>query len=186
MNGGSWNKQPDAMIKNIPLLIIQALAFIGFQVWVLNPLNIFNISEIFLYICIVIKLPLWVSRVQLIWISFALGLIMDTFFNTPGMHAAACTLVGVTRDPVLNIFTNKELPDDTVPGFRTCGVGVFLRYATSMVVLHSVALFTIESLSIFDPGFILLKIGMNTVLTMLCISAIESFKPAEDHGKSGR
>jgi hypothetical protein len=97
------------------------------------------------------------------------------FSNTLGMHAAACSLAGLIRNPLLFTFSEKELTENMTPSYRTLGIRAFLKYAVSLVVIHHVALFLIESISLFDPVFLIFRIFANVILTVLFIFIVEAF-----------
>jgi rod shape-determining protein MreD len=129
----------------------------------------------FIYIYVILKAPISISRSQLVFLSFFLGIVIDLFSNTLGMHAAACSLIGILRQPLLLAFVDKDLVEGITPSYQTLGTGVFMRYVLSMVVIHHLALFLIESVSLFDPGFLFLRIFTSILLTTLCIFIIEAF-----------
>jgi len=107
--------------------------------------------------------------------SFLTGLIVDAFTNTPGMHTAACTLVGFVREPLIRFFIGKDLLEGVFPSYRSFGYGGFMRYTITFVLIHHIALFLIESLSLFDPIFLLLRIAGSAILTTVLICTIEVF-----------
>ena len=76
-------------------------------------------------IYIILKQLTDLSRNQIVIISFLAGVIMDLFSNTPGMHAAVCTFVGVIREPLFHFFIGKEISEGSIPSYRVCGFGGF-------------------------------------------------------------
>ena len=137
-----------------------------------------------LYIYVIIKMPVNLTRIMIIIISFFLGFVIDIFGNTLGLHAAACTLIGFFRQPLLNTFSEKDLIEGTSPSYYTLGVGAFIRYTFSMVILHHTALYIIESISLFDPLFLSIRIIGSVVLTSLCIFVVEAFNVERKSGDS--
>lgn len=123
-------------------------------------------------------------RVSVILISFVLGLVIDLFFNTLGLHAAACSLTGFFREPLLKSFSEKDLFEGATPSYHTLGTGAFVRYSFFLVVLHHTTLFLIESVSLFDPLFLALRIAGSVILTTLCIFVVEAFSIERKSGDS--
>ena len=68
------------------------------------------------------------------------GVVIDTFSNTPGMHAADCTLAGFCREPLIRVFMGKDLPDGIYPSYKTFGFGGFFRYVLSFVLIQHTTL----------------------------------------------
>ena len=99
----------------------------------------------------------------------------DIFSNTPGMHAFACTLVGFIRHLLIQLLMGKDLSEGINPSYKTFGYGGFFRYTLLFVVIHHVALFLIESLTLFDPLFLAIRIAASVVTTTLLICTIEAF-----------
>lgn len=163
------------MINNILRGLFYFVVFVLIQVLVLNNIHFLRIATPFLYLYFIIKLPVGTSRTQVVLFSFLTGLIIDIFSNTPGMHAAACTLAGFLREPLINFFMGKDLPEGIYPSYKTFGFGGFFRYVLTFVVIHHVALFLIESLTLFDPLFLLIRISASVVTTTLLICTIEAF-----------
>jgi rod shape-determining protein MreD len=137
----------------------------------------------FLYIYIILKLPISFGRSTVI-ISFLLGLLIDTFSNTFGIHAAAATLTGFIRKPLLLGWVNiREIPENGVPSYKLMGFSVFIRYALIMTVIHHTALFVIESFNLFQPLSLIFKTLLIILSTMLLIFITETFNPGAN--KSG-
>lgn len=169
------------MIKNLIKIAINFLIFIALQVVLLNNIHLFRVTTLFLYIYVIIKIPMSLTRSWTVVISFLLGLIIDLFSNTIGMHAAACTLAGFFREPLIKAYTEREVFDYDTPSWRL-GMGAYTKLVFSLVILHHVTLFLIESLSLFDPLFLTLRIVSSVILTSLCIFVLDSFNVFRKNG----
>ncbi|MDR3268447.1 MAG: rod shape-determining protein MreD [Tannerella sp.] len=170
------------MIKNAIKIIISFTVFVLLQVWVLNHIHLFKVVVPMLYIYVIVKFPIQMSRSQNIRIAFLLGLTIDMFSNTLGMHAAACSLIGFMRPPVMKLFVEKERLEEATPSYYTFGTGAFMRYVTALVILHHLVLYLVESVSLFDPVFLLIRIFASVILTTLCIFALEAFNVSRKNG----
>ena len=102
-----------------------------------------------------------------------MGLIIDIFLNTPGMNAAATTIVAALRKPLIDVFFPKVEYEDFVPSIYT-GTGAFLRYIVVMVLLHQTLLFFIESFTFFNLTSTFIYIAASSVLTLILIVALDS------------
>ncbi len=91
------------------------------------------------------------------------------------MHTAACTLIGMFRNPLLLSFVDRELIEGVIPSYSTLGTAEFMKYSFSLVFIHHLALFLIESVSLFDPLYLLVRIFASVILTTLCIFIVEAF-----------
>lgn len=163
------------MINNILRNIIYFVVCALLQILILNNVHFLRVATPFVYLYFIVKLPVGMPKSQVIFLSFLMGLVIDIFGNTPGMHAAACTMAGFSRDSLISFFAGKDLPDGIFPSFKTFTYGVYFRYVLSLVIIHHSVLFFIESLTLFDPLFLLIRLGASVGLTTLIILIAETF-----------
>ena len=152
------------MVGFVVLVLLQTL--------VLNRISVFGVAVPILYIYFLIKLPKNRNLFYVVISGFLMGLIIDIFLNTPGMNAAATTIVATLRKPLMNIFFSKVEYEDFVPSIYT-ETGAFLRYSVVMVLLHQTLLFFIESFTFFNLTSTLIRIGASSVLTLILIIALD-------------
>lgn len=146
-------REAKKMINNILRSIIYFVVFVLLQVLFLNNIHYLRIATPFLYLYCIIKMPIGVSRTGVLIFSFATGLIIDMFSNTPGMHAGACALVGLLREPIIHFLQGEDIADGLYPSYKSFGYAGFIRYVALFVLIHHVTLFLIEALTLFDPVF---------------------------------
>ena len=163
------------MINNILRSAILMVIFVLVQVLLLNNIHFLRMATPFLYLYVIIKLPVGESRAEQLLLAFFAGLLIDIFGNTPGMHAFACTLAGFFREALIQMYMGKDLPEGIYPSYRAFGYGGFIKYVLTFFVLHHVALFLIESLTLFDPLFLVVRIFSSVVMTTLLICTVEAF-----------
>lgn len=163
------------MINNILRGIFYFVVLVLIQILVLNNIHFLRMATPFLYLYFIIKMPVGTSQTKVVFFSFLIGFVIDLFSNTGGMHAAACALAGLIRQPLIGIFIGKDLAEGLYPSYRTFGYGGFFRYVLTFVLIHHVALFLIESLTFFDPLFLALRIVASGLTTTLLICIIEAF-----------
>ncbi|CAK7073218.1 rod shape-determining protein MreD [Parabacteroides sp. APC149_11_2_Y6] len=163
------------MINNILRGAFYFVVLVAVQVLFLNNIYFLRIATPFLYLYFILKLPVGTSQSNVVFFSFLIGLVIDIFSNTPGMHAAACTLAGFIREPLIHFYMGKDLPEGIFPSYKTFGYGGFFRYVLSFVVIHHAALFLVESLTLFDPLFLAIRIIASVLTTTLLICIVESF-----------
>jgi len=142
------------------------------QVLLFNHLSLFG-GIVMVYVVVLLKMPVEVNRVLQIFLGFLVGLIIDIFSNTPGMHALATTTVMFVREPILHLFNNDpEFKKGTVC-FSRVGISSFIRFALNVIALHCFLLYFIESFSLFNFGILLTRILVSTLLTYILSIAFE-------------
>ena len=108
------------LLKNI----IRFILFILVQVFILfkmPPLHRFVTP--YLYYLFILWLPFSLSRMSLTFIGFVFGLCLDYFVKTPGLHAAACTLIAYVRPFIIGMLISQEGADKNyiAPSFVSMG-----------------------------------------------------------------
>lgn len=153
--------------------VFQFIVVVLLQVLLFNNMDYFYIVSPYIYIVFLLDLPLNVKTPSLMLIAFLLGLTVDFFSNTIGLHTAACTALGFVRAGYLKmLFSNLEFKfqQPSIIQFETSG---YLKYAVGMVSLHHIILFMMEALSFNNFGFLLLRIIINIALSLLLIMCYE-------------
>jgi len=144
------------------------------QVLVFNNLNLGGYVNPFPYIYLILILPISIGRIQLLLIGFLLGLTVDVFSNTGGLHAAATTLIAFYRPLYLKAQSPREGYELTaIPHIKVFGLAWFIPYALLIVLIHHVTLFYLEAFRFADFFHTLLRTLLSSVLTMAIIVFIE-------------
>jgi hypothetical protein len=77
-------------------------------------------------------------------LGFILGLVVDIFSNSLGIHSAATVFIAYLRPLVIRLISNREEDRSDYPGLHQNSLVWFLRYVAIMVVLHHLLLFYVE------------------------------------------
>lgn len=137
------------IIKNL----VRAVFLLAVQVLVLRQLSIggadFNYINIFLYPIFLMLLPMSTPIWLMMVIGFFYGFCIDVFYNTIGMHTAACVLTTFVRTPLLQFLEPQGgYKQDISPTRRRMGFAWFLRYASLFMFVHIFTFFCVE---VFTP-----------------------------------
>lgn len=159
-------------LQNIARFILVLLV----QVFVLNNIRFSGFINPYIYILFILLLPTRFPRWLSLILGFITGLIIDSFTNTPGIHAFATVLLAYLRNPVIKAFTSIEEGVNPVPGFYGFGVGPFVKYVVTLVLLHHTAFFFLEVFSFMNAGQTVLRILMNSFVTITLIIGLQSLK----------
>lgn len=156
-------------LKRIAWFVILVLV----QVLILNHLHVLGYATPFLYVYLLLKMPSATSRNALLLWGFAIGLSVDLFSNTPGMNAAATTFLALLLPGIWALYMPKGDTEEFIPGIHTISFSFFVKYAFTAILLHHSALFLIDSFSFWDIHLLLLKIVCSTILTLVCVLALD-------------
>lgn len=150
--------------------IIWTVVLILFQSLVFNHIAFFSYINPFVYVLLIIMLPLNLSKQFVLVYSFLVGLSIDLFGDSAGLHAGASTLMGLTRGYLLNVVKPREGYEngDDITIFNL-GFQNFLIYAGILISIHHFYLFFLEAFkwSLFFESFI--KSILSSIVTILMI-----------------
>jgi len=149
------------------------LLLILIQVLLLSRISLFSLATPVLYGYFLLKLPMGRNLFYVIISAFLMGLIIDIFLNTPGMNAAAITMVAMFRKPVMGLFFEKDDFEGFVPGMNNAPAP-FVRFTILTIFLHVTILFFIESFTLFNLVNTLLRIITSAMSSILLIIAIDT------------
>jgi rod shape-determining protein MreD len=149
------------------------LGLIALQVFVLDHVHFLGFFLPVLYIYALLRWPADMSTSLVLIFGFFMGLSMDVFSNTPGLHASATTLIAFLRYPTLRLFVSKEDLGNKDVSQDSLGIAAFWKYAVLLVVIHHTTLFLLESFSFVQGWLLLVKIPACCILTLLFIFAFE-------------
>lgn len=151
----------------IALVIAQAIIF--------NNLVLFNAAIAFVFLYMIIGLPITTSTNAVMLTGFMLGLCVDVFQDTPGLNAMACTIVSFMRRPIFHLYVPS---DDDLSGrrisIRSIGTPAYLKFMLTIVLIFCIIVFSIEAFSFFAPERLGLRILSSTAFTFIVIYSIDS------------
>lgn len=140
------------------------------QVLVLNNIQLFGFINPYFYIIFILLLPFETPHWALLVIAFLLGISVDLFVNTPGMHASATVIATFFRPMILNVFAPRDNYEvGTFPRIYYYGLGWFFRYTLILVVIHHVFLFYLEIFRFSDFFITLSRSLISSALTIVLI-----------------
>jgi rod shape-determining protein MreD len=156
----------NAIIRNIFRFIILVLV----QVLIIKNLELGRFINPFIYVLFIIVLPFETPKWLLLISAFVLGITIDMFYDTAGMHAAACVALAYIRPGILKLFSPRDGYEiGTQPTIQYLGVPWFISYSAILVVLHHFILFYIEIFRFSEFFSTLLRVVVSSVFTLLLV-----------------
>lgn len=136
------------------------------QVIVFNNQNIFGYINVYPYILFIILYPINYSRYGLLFASFLLGLTVDMFSNSGGMHAAACVFFAFFRHNLFRISfgINYEHQIIKIPQLPFKEQFIFVVFS---VLLHHLMLFSLEAFTFTLALQVIIKTLLSTIFTTI-------------------
>jgi len=156
--------------------IFRFVVVILFQVLVMDHVMLNGYLIPYFYLLLIILLPFETPRwIQLI-VGFLLGMAMDLFSNTPGMHTVATLLVAFIRPYLLTLLAPRDgYEPETFPRIHHYGVFWFLKFALILVTIHHFTLFYLEVFQLKDFFSTLLRVILSSILSVSTIVLSQYF-----------
>lgn len=159
------------MNNRIGVNIGRFIVLILVQVLVLNNINFMGYINPYIYIIFILLFPLNVSRALFLFLSFLLGLTMDMFGDSGGVHAAACLVAAFIRPVILRTSFGISYEFQTVK-FNNIGLGERILYVTLMVLSHHLVLFTLEIFNFSHILLLLKKTLFSSIFTIVICNLV--------------
>ncbi len=153
-------------VRFVGLLLLQALILKRVSVGWEGYLYI----NILLYPLFILLLPFRTSTPMVILLAFAMGLSVDLFYNSPGVHASASVFTGFFRGFILSQMEPRGGYNmNFSPTKERMGINWFLRYAMLLMVGHIFFYFSVEVFTYVYIIDVLLKTFFSFILSMIFI-----------------
>lgn len=150
--------------------ILRFIAMILIQGLLLNEIDLGVFVNPYLYVICIILLPVETPDWLLILAAFLLGILIDTFTNTLGLHASACVFMAFVRPKVLQFLKPRDgYETGSQPGLFIMGSRWFLYYSAILIGFHHAWFFILEFFRLSDAGYILLKILASSFCTWILV-----------------
>jgi rod shape-determining protein MreD len=164
-----------ALLENSARFILLLAA----QVLIFNRIDLFGYVNPFPYILFIILYPVNGNKSGLLLASFFLGILMDMFCNSGGVHAAACIVLAYFRPSIFKFSFGLSYEYQTVKLNDILTPERFSFILIAVVIHHSV-LFILEVFKISLLIDILLRTVLSTLFTIItCIIIIYIIKPGK-------
>ncbi|CAH0997098.1 hypothetical protein EMA8858_03235 [Emticicia aquatica] len=149
-------------------LVLTFVIYLILQIVVIRNFVFFDVAFCFVYIACILLLPDEIAPIWVIMISFLIGLLVDIFYNTAGVHASACVAVGYLRSYIIKfLFPTKGVENEIVISLKDMGAERFVRYVAILTIIHHSMLFFVEA-----GGF---QFFLITVLKIICSVVFTTF-----------
>ena len=157
--------------------IFRFVLLLAVQIIIFNNMNFFGFISPFPYLLFIILYPVNGNKSGLLIASFLLGLIMDMFSNSGGIHTAACLVLAYYRPYIFKFSFGLSYEYQTVKLNDVLTPERFSFILVS-VVIHHLTLFVLEAFQFSFFWDILLRTILSSLFTILiCIIIIYIIKP---------
>ncbi len=153
-----WTKQ---IGRYIIVMILQVLLF--------DQLQLLGVCHPYIYILCLLMMPITLSHSADMIIGAVVGLIMDVFCNSLGVHTAACVFIMFIRPYLIGAIVNDKDRLNEQISLRALGMEALLRYVVILVVVHHLMVFLLAAWSWAHIGFVLAETIVSSLVTISVI-----------------
>lgn len=154
--------------------LIFGLIVVFLQVVILNNIQFLGFVNPYLYVMVILVLPVDVSKHQILIFGFFLGLVIDLFSSTIGLHTSAALLIAYLRFFILKYLAPRDgFEFSSRPSISEMGLPWFISYSGILILAHHFFLFSLESLKFSEIGQILIRTFSSAAFSLLLVIAVE-------------
>lgn len=137
------------------------------QVFVLNNVLFLGYVNPYVYIAFIFLYPLNKNRFLFLFLSFLLGLSIDFFSDSGGVHAFATLTIGYVRLFFVRIFFRKYEADYSFFKLHSEAFGKVFNYVVTLTFIHHFILFSFANFSFQNITHVLLNTLFSGIFTLL-------------------
>jgi rod shape-determining protein MreD len=109
-------------------------------------------------------------------IGAIIGLVMDVFCNSLGIHTAACVLLMFIRPYLIGVIVNDKDRLNEQITLRAIGMEAMIKYVIILVLIHHLTVFALGAWSWNHIGFVLLETLISGLVTISVIIGYNALK----------
>jgi hypothetical protein len=153
---------------------IRFVLLVLLQVLIVQNIHLGAYVILFPYILFILLLPFETPKLLVMLIAFFTGLVIDMFYDTAGIHAAVCTLIGYSRHYVLKVLAPREGYDaGQSPTIQSMGAVWFITYSATIIFIHHLFFFYLEIFRFSEFFTTLLRVFLSTIGTFVFVYVIQ-------------
>ena len=154
------------LIRNTGRFIVLVLL----QVLLIDHMQISGYIQPFFYVIFILLLPFETPGWLVLVSAFFLGLSIDFFENTPGLHASATVFMGFLRPGLLKLIAPRDgYEPQTYPRIFYYGTNWFVKYSLILIFAHHLMLFFLEVFTMTYFFETLLRVFLSTIFSFVLI-----------------
>ena len=153
-----WTKQ---IGRYIIVMLLQVLLF--------DQLQLLGVCHPYIYVLCLLMMPITLPHTADMIIGAAVGLIMDIFCNSLGVHTASCIFLMFIRPYLIGAIVNDKDRLNEQITLRTLGMEALLKYVVILVLTHHLMVFLLAAWSWSHIGFVLLETIVSSLITISII-----------------
>jgi len=142
------------------------LVLLFLQVLILNNILLFGYINPYVYISFIFLYPFKENKSPLLTIAFLLGLSIDFFLNSGGIHASATLFIAFIRSYFFKIVFQKNQSDFDFFNLNKEPFGKVFNFTVILTVIHHLFLFSFTNFSFNNFSIVLTNTLFSSIFTL--------------------
>jgi len=165
------------MIDILPKYILAFIALVAFQGILFDNIMLTTLDiQPFVFLLFLLLLPFETPKGLLLVLGFFLGLSVDIFSDTIGVHASATVFAALARPAILaNLSGRQGYESGAQPRLSSLGLLWFAKYTISIILIHNIVYYFAEAFTFSLWLKTMWKIIGGTILSSIFIIISQFF-----------
>lgn len=130
----------------------------------------FDYIHLLIYPLPIFMMPMKLPKALVLLLAFIMGLSVDAFYNSPGVHASALVFSAYIKEFILNFLEPFEgYNKDDFPTIKKMGIGWYMSFISILLLLHTFVYFSIEAFTFIYFFDIFLNTIFSFIVSFLVI-----------------
>ncbi len=156
------------MISGVVKYGVQFVFLVLLQGLVLNNIHVFGVASTYFYVLFILLLPVEYNKVVVLFLAFFLGLSVDLFSSSWGLHAFSSVFLAFLRPLLLRFLAPRDGYEfNSSPNWSTMGFGWFVTYAAIGVFIHHFTIHLVEAFRFSEVLNVFGRASASTIFTLI-------------------
>lgn len=155
------------------LYIISLLFAMAFQLLLLENVQLFGYLNPYYYPILILLWPVRWNRVLSLVVAFGLGMIMDLFENSGGLHTSALVLLAYVRPYLLQSLVARAAEEGLFVNLSSLGPTKFITFTAMGLFVFHFWLFLLEAFAWGELFWVLIRSLVSTAVSSAMVYATQ-------------
>lgn len=149
--------------------IIRFIVVMALQVLLFDQLQLLGVCHPYIYILFLVMLPITLPHSVDMLIGAVVGVIMDVFCNSLGVHMSACVLVMFIRPYILGgIINDKDRLNEQIC-LRAIGTSAMMKYLIMLIIIHHFTVFILAAWNWAYIGWVIVETIVSGLISFIIL-----------------
>lgn len=160
-------------MRAVILYILGLLFAMTFQLLLLENVQLFGYLNPYYYPILILLWPMKWNRVWSILIALGLGMIMDLFENSGGLHTSALVLLAYVQPFLLQLLIPRAVEEGLSINLPTLGPSKYITFTAMGLFVFHFWLFSLEAFAWNELFWVLIRSLISTAVSTTMVYATQ-------------